>query len=132
MELDLGRELGAPGVSFSQRLTVYIPNKDKNGRELTDQERWVKEARELLTLIGGGSTALPPADGTWLDDAGNVLWEQTRIIYCFIKPDSFRQRISDLRTFLHRFGRNTNQGEVVVEFDGRFWGIRTFDQPGGS
>ena len=35
------------------------------------------------------------------------------------------------RGFLHRFGRQTNQGEVVVEFDGRFYRIKTYDEPTG-
>jgi len=32
-----------------------------------------------------------------------------------------------LREFLHRFGRETNQGEVVFEFDGEFFRIREYD-----
>jgi hypothetical protein len=32
-----------------------------------------------------------------------------------------------LREFLHRMGRETNQGEIAFEFDGRFYRIRTFD-----
>ena len=91
-------------------------------------EDWISEARALLTAIGGGATALPPADGTWLDDNGNVLWEATKIIYCYIRPDAFRANLQQLRAFLHRFGRATNQGEVVVEFDGLFYRIRSFDQ----
>src|SRR5260370_14628417 len=130
-EMDVGSELGAVGVSFTQRLTLYIPNQDKDGQILSNQEQWVREARQLLTAIGGGATSLPPADGNWLNEAtGTVLWEQTRIVYCFILPDRFRAQIKELRSFLHRFGRETNQGEVVVEFDDRFYRIRAFDVPG--
>jgi hypothetical protein len=60
MDIDLGKELGARGESSTQRLVLYIPNKDKNGHELEDPERWVREARELLSHIGGGSTTFPP------------------------------------------------------------------------
>ena len=56
MDIDLGAALGAEGESSTQRLVLYIPNKDKNGHELKDHERWVREARELLSQIGGGST----------------------------------------------------------------------------
>lgn len=129
MELDLGAELGAGNECSTQRLTLYIPDKDKHGRKLRDQNRWVKEARELLTRIGGGATAFPPADGTWVTDEGEILWERTRIIYCFVFPDRFREQVKNLREFVHRFGRETNQGEVVVEFDGLFFRIREFEQP---
>jgi hypothetical protein len=127
-EMDFGAELGAGGVTSAQRLTLDIPNQDKEGRPLPDQEQWVREARQLLTAIGGGATSLPPAEGNWLnEDTGTLLWEQTRLVYCFILPDRFRARIKELRSFLHRFGRETNQGEVVVEFDDRFSRIKAFD-----
>ena len=132
MDVDLGVALGAKGESSTQRLVLYIPNKDKNGQELEDQERWVREARELLSHIGGGSTTFPPADGTWIDEKGEILWESTRTVFCFIFPDQFQARLGSLREFLHRFGRETNQGEVVVELDGEFFRIRTFDPPGGN
>ena len=128
MDLDLGTSLGATGQTSVQRLTLYLPNKDKHGQVLADHQRWVDEARGLLTLIGGGATALPAAEGSWLDENGTTLWEETKTIYCFILPDRFRARLTELRSFLHRFGRQTNQGEVVVEFDGQFYRINEFDQ----
>ena len=132
MDIDLGAALGAEGESSTQRLVLYIPNKDKNGHELKDHQRWVREARALLSQIGGGSTTFPPADGTWIDENGKILWELTRMVFCFIFPDQFRARVSSLREFLHRFGRETNQGEVVVEVEDEFYRIRNFDPPGGS
>ena len=42
------------------------------------------EARKLLSHIGGGATAYPPADGNWVDEKGENLWEQTRIVFCYI------------------------------------------------
>lgn len=132
MDVDLGAALGAEGASSTQRLVLYIPNKDKDGKVLEDHDQWVKQARELLSLIGGGSTTFPPADGTWIDEKGEILWEQTRMVFCFIFPDQFRARLDSLREFLHRFGRETNQGEVVVELEGEFFRIRSFDPPGGN
>jgi hypothetical protein len=127
MEFDLGRELGSDEGYSSQRITLYIPNKDKDGRELTNVEKWVNGARELLSQIGGGATAYPPADGNWVDEKGGILWEQTRIIFCYVYPDRLLAKATELREFLHRFGRETNQGEVVVEFDDLFWRIKRYD-----
>lgn len=127
--MDLAGELGAAEAFSTQRLCLYIPDKDQDGSEVHDYENWVKEAREILSRIGGGTTALPSADGTWEKDNGEILWERTRLVYCFIDPDHFEANISNLRSFLHRFGRETNQGEVVVEFDGRFYRIKSYDEP---
>ncbi len=128
MEIDLGAELGTIEGFSTQRLTLFIPNKDRNGGKVKNHKRWVNEARGLLSKIGGGATAFPPADGTWVDDNGEVLWEQTIMVFCYIVPDRFRSQFKSLREFLHRFGRETNQGEVVVEFDGEFYRIKRFDR----
>ncbi len=129
MDLDLGKELGAAGEPAAQRLTLYIPNKDQNNDIVPDYDKCVKEAQALLTQIGKGATAFPPVDGTWEKPDGSVLWESTRIIYTFVDPDRLVANASRLREFLHRFGRETNQGEVVVEFENLLWTISEFDSP---
>src|SRR5438445_7218042 len=73
MEFDLGRELGADEGYSSQRLTLYIPNKDKAGKKVANLKKWIDEARKLLSHIGGGATAYPPADGNWVDEKGENL-----------------------------------------------------------
>src|SRR6478736_4310923 len=117
--MDLAKELRAEEGFSTQKLCLYIPDRDKDGGEVADYERWVREARELLSRIGGGATALPAADGTWEKETGDILWEHTRLVYCFVDPDRFEANVKDLRNFLHRFGRETKQGEVVAEFDGK-------------
>ena len=127
LDLNLGQELRATGEPAAQRLTLYIPNKDRSDQVVADHPRWVKEAHELLTRIGRGATALPPVDGSWERPDGTVLWEMTRIIYTFIDPDRLAANFARLREFLHRFGRETVQGEVRFEFDGWLWTITHFD-----
>lgn len=127
LEINLAESLGAGENPLAQRLTLYIPNKDSDDRLIIDHERWITEARDLLTHIGGGTTAFPPVDGTWKSPDGSVIWETTRIIYTFIDPELFKSNLQRLREFLHRFGRETKQGEVVVEFDGSFFRISQYD-----
>lgn len=68
-----------------------------------------------------------PADGAWLNPENDeVIQEKTKIIYTYIDLDKFTENLNSLVEFLRRFGRETNQGEVVVEFDGRFYKIRKF------
>jgi len=45
----------------------------------------------------------------------------------YINPDEFEGNLNILRKFLHKFGKQTNQGEVVFEFAGRFFRIREYD-----
>jgi hypothetical protein len=51
------------------------------------------------------------------------------MIYSFIDPGEFRANMKRLRTFLHPFGRETNQGKVVFELGNLFWSIDRFDAP---
>jgi hypothetical protein len=132
MKFELGKELGATEEPSGQRLTLYIPNKDQEGEYIQDHPSWCKEAQELLTSIGDGATAFPPVEGTWRKPDGTDLWEQTKIIYTYIDPDKLAANVARLREFLHRFGRETNQGKVVFEFDGSFWSINRFDPPAGQ
>jgi hypothetical protein len=125
--MDLSEALGARGGVSVQCLTLYIPDRDEAGNPLADQRRWVLEAADVLARIGGGVTIMPPVEGGWVNDSGKIVWERPVLAYTFIRPTPFRKLLPELRGFLHRLGRETRQGEVAFEFDGRFYRIRQFD-----
>lgn len=126
-QVDLGASLGVAEAGSVERLTLYIPSRDRNGTAF-DPLPWVEDALRLLSDIGGGATAMPPADGAWLDPNRNALVREKIVLaYTFIDPDRFEQRLPELRRFLHRLGRETGQGEVVCEFDGVLFKIRDYD-----
>lgn len=137
-KLSFEKSLGADKEPLSQQLVLYIPNKDRQGRIIKNFNFWVKEARKILTMIGGGATAMPSADGSWIDPKtiddmaklqyNDIVWEKTTLIYAYIDPDKFEKYLPELRNFLHKFGRETNQGEVVFEFDGVFYKICKYDK----
>jgi hypothetical protein len=126
IELDLGAALGAAD-SASQCFSVYVPNKDRAGNEIGNQRKWVLDFIRLLSEINGGATAMPPVEGGWRDDAAQVVWENPVVVYSFIRPDDFIANLPQIRHLLHRMGRETDQGEIAFEFDGRFYRIRAFD-----
>ena len=132
--------LGAIPKIYNQLLGLYIPNKDKKGRKVKNYKKWVKEGLKILTIIGGGATAFPPSDGTWLDEKKykaigdidqlkdeDIIWEETVYMYTYIDGDRFLENISILRKFLHDFGRITKQGEVVFSFHEEFFKIINYD-----
>lgn len=129
IEIDLARALAARRDQVSaQVLTLYIPNRDRNGNEFGTQRYWLLEAGKLLAKIGGGFTIMPPVEGGWVDPATErTVWEQPVLIYTYVHPDEFRKHLPELRSFLHRMGRETKQGEVALEFHNRFYRITDFD-----
>jgi len=126
VDLDLAESLGADETS-AQCFSIYIPNKDREGNEIGDQRKWVLQAMRLLSEIDGGATAMPPVEGGWLNDESEIVWENPVVVYSFIRPEEFAASLPRIREFVHRMGRETNQGEVAVEFDRRFYRIRKFD-----
>jgi hypothetical protein len=128
-EFDLANELGAQDDFATQCFTIYVPNKDKEDVEIGNQRKWILEALRLLAELNGGATAMPPTEGVWGNDKGELIWEHPVVVYSFIRPREFRANFSRVREFLHRLGRETNQGEVAFEFEGRFYLIREYDSP---
>ena len=127
IDIDVAQELGADGDTSDQQISFYIPNQDAHHNPIPDQSIWVTEALELLAEINGGATAMPPVEGAWFNDEGEIVKDQPIIVYSFIRPAAFVAAMGRIREFLHRMGRETNQGEVAFELNGVFYRIRHFD-----
>ena len=80
-EVDLGAALGSDGGVSTQCFTVYVPNKDRDGKEIGNQRKRVLEGARLLSEINGGATAMPPVEGGWLNDALSVTPEKALYPY---------------------------------------------------
>lgn len=128
-EYDVADALGAQDNFATQCFAVYVPNKDQYGAEFGTQRRWVLEVVRLLSELNGGATAMPAVEGVWRSDSGPLVWEHPVVVYSFIRNDKFFANLRQVREFLHRMGRETNQGEVAVEYDGEFLLIRDYDPP---
>ena len=125
--IDIATVMGSEPPSVHV-FAVYVPNKDRDGIEIGTQRKWVLEAVTLLGEINGGSTALN-VEGSWLNPETNrPVFDHPVYVFSFIKDgDEFRDRLPKIRLFLHRMGRETNQGEVAFEFDHDFYRITKFD-----
>ncbi len=127
IRMDIAASFGAEAAPSTQVFSIYVPNKDRDGKEIGNQRQWVLEALGILGRIGGGATAMPPVEGVWMDAQEEFVWENPVVVYRYIQPEEFIARWPELRTFLHKMGRETRQGEVAFEFDKRFYRIRRFD-----
>jgi hypothetical protein len=117
IEIDIAATFGA-NDSRTQRFAVYVPNKDKNGAPVS-QEVWVNQALTLLSDICGGATAMPPVRGAWLNpDSQHLVIEEPVLVYSFIEPESFARRLNEVVTLVQTIGKETNQGQMAIEFDG--------------
>jgi hypothetical protein len=127
ISLNIADALGAEPAVSSQKLTLYIPDKDADGAEFGTQRRYVLEAAQLLAQIGGGVTIMPPTEGGWFNPQTNqIIWERPVVVYTYINEEAFARLLPELRRFVHRLGRETRQGEIAVELDGTFYRIHQY------
>jgi hypothetical protein len=117
--IDIGPHLGTGSKARTHRFTIYIPDRDRNNRELDHIDYWIDAGMKLLTEINGGCTRLPNTTGHWLSDDREIVKENTALLYSYFQElEAFEKQLPRVRDFLHRFGRETNQGEVMVELSG--------------
>jgi hypothetical protein len=121
--------LGASQPVGTLIIVLFVPSQDRDGNQL-DHELWVSRALETLGTLFRGATAYPRARGVWRDDerGGTLRYEEPTIVTCYADPRAMtRSAQSRLRAFLHRLGRETNQGEVGIVIADKYYGITKFD-----
>ena len=71
---------------------------------------------------------MPPAEGAWFNPETCVLIKESVVlIYTYVDPDRFVASLGKIRRFAHKLGRETRQGEVIIEFSTRLYKIRQYD-----
>ena len=128
---DLHAALGAGPPAGTSQITLFVPSVDRCSHPI-DQRYWVEETLAVFGRLFRGATAFPPGRGVWRDDdaGGALLFEEPVMVISYIEPSLLEDDavLADLRGFLHRLGRETNQGEVGVVIDGEFFGITAYDE----
>lgn len=122
--------LGATKPVGTLTIVMFVPSQDRDGHEI-DHDLWVTRALETLGALFRGATAYPRARGVWRDDerGGELRHEEPTIVTCYAEPAALTVTAkSRLRAFLHRLGRETNQGEVGVIIGDKYYGITAFDR----
>ena len=120
---------GATDAREVQQFSLYIADKDRNDHKIDNFEKWVDAALEILTRIGGGASAHLDVYGYWRNATTGVLVkEKTVIAYVYVDPDKFRLHAKELREFIHFYGRETNQGQVLFYWNGVAYFIDKFDE----
>lgn len=128
---NIKRTLGATYPVGASQVVLFIPDHSRDGDSL-DQQHWVDEALNVMGRLFRGATAFPPGRGVWRDDeaGGRLLKEQTVMVVSYIAPELLTSTtLKSLREFLHRFGRETRQGEVGIVINSKYYGISRYDVP---
>ncbi len=127
-DFDFGAAIGASRAARGQKLTVYIPSKTKDNVEFGTQRMWVLKAFDLLAKIGGGASAVV-TEGVWLNaENDQTVREETVLVYTYCEDaDKLIANCPALKQFLYELGRETEQGQIFVEFDSEAYVIDDTD-----
>jgi hypothetical protein len=80
-------------------------------------------------VFGKGATAMPPADGAWLNpESRQLVLEHPIMVFCYVTEDqaadaTLIKRVGD---FCREMGKAMYQGEVALRIGGVFYFINTF------
>lgn len=126
---DLMGALGASDMASVQKLSIYLPDRDRDDKPVPDMNDWIRYGMEVLTSINGGVTVLPPAVGEWQirTSPKKVIRENTVVLFSFITdPEAFERRFLEIKRFVDKFGQDARQDSVMVEFFGEDSQARIF------
>lgn len=128
LAVNVAQALGANKPTSVDLVRLYIPNKDAKNQTIPGHQQWCERGLKILADCFGGATATPLHDGIWVNPTDeSVVREGTVIVYSFIRALDFDIHLRKIRIFTHLFGRETGQGEVVIEFQNRLYRITEFD-----
>ena len=129
----IGTAIGASRTAGTSLFVLFVPSVDREGLSI-DHEYWVEEALIAFGTHLRGATAYPRAIGVWRDDerGGTLVRDEPTIVTCYANPEEVTDEVLlQLRQFFHRLGRETNQGEIGVIVDNRYYPITRFDRNDG-
>jgi hypothetical protein len=129
--------LGSEAETGACLVVLFIPSKTDKGKDLPrgeDQKLWADAAGEMLTNQFGGSTEMPAAKGMWQNDDGEIIKESVILIHSYARQSHVEddKKWEEVARFLHRMGKKTRQGEVVVVIDNVLHRIRRFFKAEGG
>src|SRR5688572_11500249 len=110
--------LGATRPTGTSPFVLFVPSVTRSG-DTVDHDYWVDEALSLFASLFRGATAYPRGRGRWRDDerGGSLVADEPTVVTCCAVPqDITGEALARVRGFLHRLGREADQGEVGIVF----------------
>jgi hypothetical protein len=103
--------------ALNSKVSVYVPA-TKNVDEQIDNTAYVKRVIKKLSELFGGATATQ-AVGGWVTELGDVVLENTTIVYSFCKESELQANFSEVYELCQQIKNELNQEAVSLEINGQ-------------
>lgn len=106
---------------LSSRVTVYVPATTDVNKAI-DNTEYVDQTAQLLASLFGGSTSTP-ALGYWLSQAGELVKENTTMVFAYCQDADLQEHIETLVNFLEGLKDELRQEAIAMEINGEMYFI---------
>lgn len=102
---------------LSCKVSIYVPATKNVSEQVdnSDQVRWV--IKELSSMFGGATAS--QAVGGWVCESGDVVLENTTIVYSFCKEKDLQENFERVLGICEQIKEEMSQEAVSLEINGQ-------------
>lgn len=108
-------------IKLAHKVTVYVPATIDVDKAVDNTEQ-VRQTATLLASLFGGSTS-SEARGYWVSNTGNLIGENTTLVFAYASENDLKNGIDDVVMFCENMRDSMKQEAIALEVDGEMYFI---------
>ena len=102
---------------LSCKVCIYVPATINVNEQIDNSEYVERVIKQLATMFGGATAS--QAVGGWVCESGEVVLENTTIVYSFCTEKDLQERISDVLSICNELKLELSQEAISLEINGQ-------------
>lgn len=108
-------------IPLKSKITVYVPA-TVNVNQAIDNTLQVERVARTLSECFGGATSTP-AHGFWLADSGNLVCENTTMVFAYCSTEQAEKYMEDIVRLCIQLKHEMSQEAIALEYNGEMYFI---------
>ena len=109
-------------MPLKSKITVYVPGTVDINKAI-DNSAQVRHVAAVLASAFGGATSTP-AQGFWMSAAGELVTEQTTMVFAYCTTEQAEEFMPDVLTMCNILCVEMRQEAIALEYNGEMYFIR--------
>lgn len=106
---------------LGSKVTVYVPATKEVDKKI-DNTKYVNKVASALSNLFGGATSTP-ARGYWVSDSGNLVKENTTLVFAYCNTQGLEEHIDEVVDLCEWLRNELKQEAVALEINGEMYFI---------